>query len=337
VSSPRCSSIDPIAEVTFVRLFTIRHDTVYRYSEPVGLGEHRMMFRPRASHDLRLIKTSLAITPQPADLHWIHDVFDNSVAVATFSGETSELRFESVVTLEHIESVSPEYRLEPEARTYPFAYSSDERADLARGLERRYPAEDVHQWATDFLAGSGGSGSMDTMSLLRSMTVAINQQFAYQRRVDRGVQTPSDTLQRGHGTCRDFALLMIEAVRSLGLAARFVSGYIFLPDADPGLAAGRGATHAWLQVYLPGMGWVDFDPTNKIVGNRNLIRVAVAWDHAQVLPLWGTFIGRRAAFLGMEVAVSVLDETRASGEPPQGEQEFQEFSATDPALMGLRQ
>jgi transglutaminase-like putative cysteine protease len=178
---------------------------------------------------------------------------------------------------------------------------------------------------------------MDTMALLRSMTEGINQQFEYRRRVERGVQTPSDTLQRGYGTCRDFALLMIEGVRSLGMASRFVSGYIFLPDSNPKLAVGRGATHAWLQVYLPGMGWVDFDPTNKIVGNHNLIRVAVAWDHAQVLPLWGTFIGRRSAFLGMEVAVSVLDETRASTEPSQGEKGFQEFSAKDPALTGLRQ
>src|SRR5260370_16581046 len=117
-----------------------------------------------------------------------------------------------------------------------------------------------------------------------------------------GGETAADSPQRGFGTCRDFALLMIEGVRSLGMAARFVSGYIFLPDADPRLAVGRGATHAWLQVYLPGMGWVDFDPTNKIVGNHNLIRVAVAWDHAQVLPLWGTFIGRRAPLLCHELA-----------------------------------
>jgi transglutaminase-like putative cysteine protease len=130
---------------------------------------------------------------------------------------------------------------------------------------------------------------------------------------------------------------MIEGVRSFGLAARFVSGYIFVPDAGPTRTIGGGATHAWVEVYLPGAGWVDFDPTNKIVGNHNLIRVAVAWDHAQVLPLWGTFIGRRAAFLGMEVAVSVLDETRSSTEPSQGEKGLQEFSATDPALTGLRQ
>ncbi len=302
-----------------MRFFTVRHSTVYRYSEPVELGEHRMMFLPRASHDLRLIRSRLAIIPKPMDLHWIHDVFDNSVAVAAFAGETTELRFESVVRLAHIESVSPEYRLEPEARSYPFAYSSEERADLARGMERRCPTEDVQQWAASFL---DSSGSMDTMALLRAMTEGISEQFDYRRRVERGVQTPSETLQNGYGTCRDFAVLMIEGVRSLGLAARFVSGYIFVPDSAPMLAFGGGATHAWLQVYLPGAGWVDFDPTNKIVGNRNLIRVAVAWDHAQVLPLWGTFIGKPSSFLGMEVAVSVLDETGSSTEPSVSEQGF---------------
>src|SRR5579871_3233604 len=101
---------------------TVRHLTVYRYSEPVGLGEHRMMFRPRESYDLRLIRTNLLITPQPAQVRWLHDPFDNSVAVVTFEGTTSELSFESTVTLEHFETSLPEYPLEEYARTYPFGY-----------------------------------------------------------------------------------------------------------------------------------------------------------------------------------------------------------------------
>jgi hypothetical protein len=109
---------------------------------------------------------------------------------------------------------------------------------------------------------------------------------------------------------------MIEAARSLGFAARFVSGYIFVPDSEPSGLLGGGATHAWLQVYLPGAGWVDFDPTNRIIGNRNLIRVAVAWSPAQALPLWGTFIGSAASCLGMEVAVTVIEETRPAQARP---------------------
>ncbi len=290
------------------RLLTVRHATTYRYSEPVQLGEHRVMFRPRESHDLRLLQTSLEIQPHPVDLFWLHDVFDNSVAVATFRGFTTELRFDSTVTIEHIEAVNPDYRLTAEAASYPFYYADEEYADLAQSLQQRYPSAALQQWAKAFLPSFG---SVQTMALLRAITLSINENFGYQRRAERGVQNPDETLARRQGTCRDFALLMIETVRALGFAARFVSGYIFVPDAGPDLIVGGGATHAWLQVYLPGAGWVDFDPTNKIVGNRNLIRVAVAWDHAQVLPLWGSFYGRPAAFLDMDVAVSVLEQTTA--------------------------
>ena len=300
------TSTDPLAETITTRLLTVRHATVYRYDEPVQLGEHRAMFRPRESHDLRLVATHLAIVPTPAKLHWVHDIFDNSVAVATFTGRTTELSFESAVTLEHTETAHPDYRLETDARTYPLTYSGEERADLVRSMERRYPGAEVDRWAAGFVSALG---VQHTMSLLECMTAAINEGFEYQGRTARGVQTPSETLQRRQGTCRDFAQLMIEAVRALGFAARFVSGYIFVPSVGPQMVVGGGATHAWLQVYLPGAGWVDFDPTKKIIGNRTLIRVAMAWDHAQVLPLWGTYTGRPSAFLGMDVTVSVLDET----------------------------
>ena len=264
-----------------------------------------MMFRPRESHDLRLVKTKLDIVPQPVDLRWLHDVFDNSVAIATFDDTTLELRFDSTVTLEHLETALPDYKLEVGAQTYPFHYPEDERPDLVSALLRHYPGDDIGHWAAGFLSLSASTG---TMSLLQSMTRGIKEQFTYVRRNEKGVQSPGETLQRGQGSCRDFALLMMEAVRSLGLAARFVSGYIFVPDSQHPATVGGGATHAWMQVYLPGAGWVDFDPTNNIVGNRNLIRVAVAWDPRQALPLWGSFIGSTSSFRGMEVEVSVTEE-----------------------------
>src|SRR6202165_4657865 len=288
-----------------MRLLTVRHVTIYRYSEPVGLGEHRMMFRPRESQDLRLVKTRLDIMPKPKHLRWLHDVFDNSVAIATFSGRTSELRFESTVTLEHVETALPDYALDPAAKTYPFAYPSDDRPDLTRALQRHCPATDVDHWAASFLAPSG---STSTSALLRSMTLGIKEQFVYSRRIERDVQTPSETLQRGRGTCRDFALLLLEGVRSLCVPPRFVRGYIFLPDADRAPTVGGGATHALLQVSLPGAGWVDFDPTNSIIGNRNLIRVAVTWDPAQAVPLWGSFIGFLSFFLRVGPPASVTED-----------------------------
>jgi transglutaminase-like putative cysteine protease len=289
-----------------MRLLTVRHVTTYSYSEPVQFGEHRMMFRPRASHDLRLLQSVLEIRPRPLALRWLHDVFDNSVAIATFDTTATELRFDSTVTLEHIESPRPDYVLEAAARDFPFAYSDDERPDLTGALARQYPADDLTSWTARFLPG----GRNTTMGLLLAMTRSIKDEYHYLQRTEKGVQSPGDTLRRRSGSCRDFAVLMMEAVRSLGLAARFVSGYIFVPDAAGGVVVGGGATHAWMQAYLPGAGWVDFDPTNDIVGNRNLIRVAVAWDQRNALPLWGTFVGPPSSVRGMGVSVSVIEEVQ---------------------------
>jgi transglutaminase-like putative cysteine protease len=286
-------------------LLTVRHLTVYKYSEPVELGEHRMMFRPRESHDLRLLRSSLEITPKPAHLRWLHDVFDNSVAVANFDGPTTELSFNSSITLEHFENTLPEYPLEDYAKTYPFHYSDEELPHLRCALVNKHPSDRLMEWVSQFVDASLGGG---TMSLLRSITRGIRQDFVYKRRTEKGVQSPAETLETRCGSCRDFAVLMIAATRSLGLAARFVSGYIFVPGSETGVTNGSGSTHAWMQAYLPGAGWIDFDPTNSIVGNRNLIRVAMAWDPAHVLPLWGTYCGPAAAFKSMEVTVSVRQE-----------------------------
>jgi len=295
---------------TGTRPLTVRHVTLYRYSQPVGLGEHRMMFRPRESHDVRLVRTRLDISPQPSSLRWVHDVFDNSVAIATFEGTTTTLRFASTVTLELTHTPVPHYSLEPSAQQFPFVYPDEDAPDLVRARIRHYPGDEVSRWAAQFLPFPG---SIDTMALLSAITFGIRHDFTYVRRPEKGVQRPEDTLRQRSGSCRDFAIFMMEAVRSLGFAARFVSGYIFVPDdsgtADDATAAG-GATHAWMQVYLPGAGWIDFDPTNDTVGSRDLIRVAVAWDHGQALPLWGSYIGPASACLGMDVAVSVTEDAR---------------------------
>ena len=281
---------------------TVSHSTIYRYREPVVLGEHRMMFRPSEGHDLRLISSNLQISPQPAELRWLHDPFDNSVAIATFAGTTTELRFASTLTLEHFDSTQPEYPLEDYARSYPFRYSDNDFPNLARALSPCYHHASIAKWALRFLDASDSTG---TMAILTAMTYAIQKELKYIRRAEKGVQSPAKTLQLRRGSCRDFAVLMMEAARSLGIAARFVSGYIFTPD-DAGLAGG-GATHAWMQAYLPGAGWIDFDPTNSIIGNRNLIRVAVAWSPEHVLPLWGTYSGPPDSFIAMDVDVRVTE------------------------------
>jgi transglutaminase-like putative cysteine protease len=304
--SPRPEGTIAKIHIAGPRLVTVHHVTTYKYSEPVRFGEHRMMFRPRESHDLRLLSTKLDIRPNPSSLRWLHDVLDNSVAIVTFNEAASELRFDSTITLEHIETPLPDYALASGAHTYPFRYADDERPDLISALRRQYPDDDLSSWTARFLTATG---STSTMSLLDSMTRGVKEEFVYLRRSEKGVQTPGETLRCRSGSCRDFAVLMMEAARSLGLAARFVSGYIVVPPGSGAAAMGGGSTHAWMQAYLPGAGWVDFDPTNSIVGNRNLIRVAVAWDHRNALPLWGTFIGPASAFRSMHVEVSVTEET----------------------------
>jgi transglutaminase-like putative cysteine protease len=281
--------------------------TVYRYKRPVPLGRHRMMFRPRDSYDQKLLGSTLVIAPEPIHLRWLHDPFGNCVTVAEFGEPAQELRFESTIRLEHSPAKVPDFPIEDYARTYPFSYRSEEVPDLVPAIERQYPDADqqVYRWARKFLRGGRAN---DTAALLMDLNHAVKKEFAYERRTEPGTRAPALTLQLGRGSCRDLALLMIEAVRSLDLAARFVSGYLYVADGDGPRHLGGSATHAWCQVYLPGAGWVEFDPTNGIVGNRDLIRVAVARDPTQAVPLSGHWYGAPADYIGMSVDVRVHSE-----------------------------
>ena len=269
------------------------------------LGEHRMMFRPRDSYDQRLLGSSLRIEPRPSEIHWLHDVFNNCVAVAQFEGWARELRFESEITLDHSPSNAPDVRIEESAKFYPFSYALEELPDLAPCIAQAYPDPNrrVEKWVGRFLRRTGET---PTGELLKTITYAIKDGFAYSRRPEPGTWTPAQVLEQGRGSCRDLALFMIEAVRALGLAARFVSGYIYVPSRDGrDVRLGGGSTHAWCQVYVPGAGWVEFDPTNGIVGNADLVRVAVARDPSQAIPLSGTWCGEPGAAIDMTVEVQV--------------------------------
>jgi transglutaminase-like putative cysteine protease len=289
----------------------ITHSTVYRYRRPVAFNEHRAMFRPRDSHDLRVLDARLTLSP-PGEVRWAHDVFSNSIALITFAEAVSELRFESEIEIEHYGLGDLEWMLREYAALYPFRYDNEQVVDLMPTLQCHYPDPEgaVRAWAVQFLDPVEFTNTQD---LLMRMTRAIKAQFRYQERPILGTQAPAETLRLGCGTCRDFALFMIEAVRSLGLAARFVSGYLYDPALDGGDQAltGAGATHAWVQVYLPGAGWVEYDPTNGLIGGANLIRVAVARDPKQAIPLQGSYAGQAEDFLDMQVEVRVTRATTA--------------------------
>ncbi len=286
-------------------LLKVRHVTTYRYARPVELGEHRMMMRPRDGHDQRLVSSELVIEPQPTRLRWLYDPFDNCVALASFFGATASLKIESRFTVERTADESPGGEIDSRARFYPFSYLPEELPDISRSIERLYhdPDGEIDRWAHQF---ASPAGTTQTTHLLMTLTYAIKEGFSYERREEAGVQPPRVTLDRRRGSCRDFAVLMMEAVRTLGVAARFVSGYVYVPRGeDEPVRLGGGATHAWCQVYLPGAGWIEFDPTNGLIGGRDLIRVAVARNPAHAAPLTGTYFGNLDDEMGMDVFVEV--------------------------------
>jgi transglutaminase-like putative cysteine protease len=289
---------------------TIRHVTTYRYRQPVAFGEHRMMLRPRDSHDQRVIEASLEISPEPRSLHFVQDAFGNHVGIARFSGRAKELCFESTVHLEHSPLDPADLDLEDAARTFPVDYGADEMPDLAYCIERHQPGP-VNGWPLG--SSIPAPQWVDRHSRASHPALTGHQsRLHYRRREAKGIQLPVETLRLGHGSCRDFAMLMIEAARSLGFAARFASGYLVVPLDDPKeLTSGsaRGSTHAWAQIYLPGTGWIDFDPTIGSVGKIGLVTVAVVRDPRHAIPLHGTFIGFPSDHLGMEVQVSVTSGT----------------------------
>jgi transglutaminase-like putative cysteine protease len=298
-------------------MLTVRHSTIYKYANPVTFGDHRLMIRPRDSHDLRLLNTRLMISPTPFALRWLHDVFGNSVAIASFQTAANELHIVSEIDLDHFERNEPDCPIEDYAVTYPFSYSVDERPDLTRVIERQFPdpGHTLDLWAKRFVRTDGAT---ETLALLTAITQTIKAEFKYVARDAEGVQKPAETLRLGSGSCRDFAILMIEAARTLGLASRFVSGYLYSPATAGNGNVGGGATHAWVQIYLPGAGWTEFDPTNGIVGNRDLIRVAVVRDPAQAVPIAGSWTGAPSDFLGMTVDVTVSSGPVASNSRADG-------------------
>jgi transglutaminase-like putative cysteine protease len=290
--------------------YAIRHVTRYRYRRPVAFGEHRMMFRPRQSHDQRTLAADVRITPAPAHVGWWEDAGGNLVGVARFGRRATELVFESDIRVEQVTSTLDASAIADYARACPFSYGAEEMPDLARFIERQHPDPEhrVDRWVRGLRDGLRSGEGVGTAAFLVRLNETIRHDIAYLRREEAGVQSPAETLRLRHGSCRDVAVFMCEAVRSQGFAARFVSGYLYVRHEEPAERQVGGNTHAWLQVYLPGAGWIDFDPTSGTIGNRDLIRVAVVRDPDRATPLSGTFMGLPSDDLGMEVHVRVTLE-----------------------------
>ena len=281
----------------------IRHATTYSYAGPVQFGPHRLMLRPRDSFDLRVVDTALTISPQ-ARLRWMHDAYGNSVAIANFAGVANKLDIVSELVIQRFGSALPRTEIETTGAITGVVYSEAERAVLQPYLDLAAADPDgvLDQWLADFRARIGqGSGH-----LLRDLAHGIYTSLSYALRYDEGTQHPADTIRQAAGSCRDYAWLFIELARRMGFAARFVTGYIHdrSPDAA-GLVSAVGLTHAWADVFIPGDGWVEFDPTNDLVADRQLLRVAVARVPEDASPVSGSFTGLTGSFLGLGVGVSI--------------------------------
>jgi transglutaminase-like putative cysteine protease len=293
----RCNGL----EISLISL-KIQHKTSYRFNQSVALGPHRLMLRPRENRDLRLISSHVTVTPE-ALVTWAHDVFGNAVAMATFQTMTDNLVIDSVSELQLDAAAWPVFSIAASAIVYPFRYSDDESTDLGALTRQQYPDPTgrLRDWARAFVRGQ----STDTLSLLKDLSAGVTSWIRYQSRDDEGTQSPTQTLDRGWGSCRDFAVLFADAVRSLGFGARIVSGYHYNPDRQSVGSSDTGSTHAWAEVFVPGAGWITFDPTHRSVGGFNLIPVAVVRDIQQAVPVSGNFVGMTDAFAGMSVEVVV--------------------------------
>ena len=275
---------------------------MYRFHQKVTLWPHRLMLRPRESRDLRLISSNIAMAPA-ATVTWAHDIFGNAVATATFQTMAENVVIDSVAELQLDATAWPVFDIAASAISYPFRYSDDEWTDLGALAVQQYSDNEMRlrSWACGFVRSS----PTDTLSLLKDLSAGVAQATRYQSREDEGTQSPSDTLERGWGSCRDFAVLFVEAARCLGFGARIVSGYLYNPDQQGVGSSGAGSTHAWAEIFVPGAGWISFDPTNRGMGGCNLIPVAVVRDIRQAIPVSGSFVGATDAFAGMSVEVLV--------------------------------
>jgi len=280
----------------------VRHQTTYRYRQPVVLGPHRLMLRPRESRDVRVISNEVVVTPSGA-VTWAQDVFGNAVATVAFTQMCDVLMIEATTDIQLHATAWPVFDIAASAIVYPFRYSDEEWTDLGALTVQNHhdPNARLAQWARGFVRGV----TTDTLALLKDLSSGVSKWIRYQSREDEGAQSPVETLERGWGSCRDFAVLFVEAARSLGFGARIVSGYLFSPDDSLEGNSRAGTTHAWAEVFVSGAGWISFDPTNQAVGGFNLIPVGVGRDIGQIMPVAGSFVGGGGAFQGLTVEVRV--------------------------------
>lgn len=281
---------------------TIRHETRYAYDRPVAFGPQRLLIRPRDSHALRVVSAQLTVSP-PGRTRWTYDALGNSVCWLFPEGQANELTITSDLVIERFPAPLDAFHVEDPHTALPIVYEPVERAVLAPFIDPTTTDEggDLLRWVHGVVAQPG---ELALNHLLR-VNSAIHQGFTYGVRYDGAAQAPDETVRLESGSCRDFAWLMVEALRRLGYAARFVTGYLYCPN-NSGIR-GAGATHAWCQAFLPDLGWTDFDPTNGLAESADLIAVAATRTPDEAAPIRGTILDPNA-FSELYVHVDVRND-----------------------------
>jgi transglutaminase-like putative cysteine protease len=262
--------------------FAIRHETLYSYERPVRFGMHRLLVRPRDSHAVRVIDAHLTLSP-PGETRWLYDAMGNSVCCFTPQGEARTLSIVSDLTIERFPAPMARPEITDPQTATPIVYAPADRAVLAPFIEP--VTEDPDEVLLTWLRQQVVSSREPALDFLLRLNGTINAQFEYLARDNGDARDPDETVRRRSGACRDFAWLMVEALRRLGYAARFVTGYLYSPAQSS--VRGAGATHAWCEVFLPHLGWIEFDPTNALVESADLLPVAVTRTPAEAAPVSG--------------------------------------------------
>lgn len=276
----------------------ITHETQYFYNQPVSFGPHRAMMRPREGHDLQIVGARVEVEPQ-AVIRWLRDIEGNSVAVLAFDCQSDHLRVFAEVDVDLSFDDPIEWLIDPGAALFPFQYSPDEQVELVPYRLPSYPYDGpaIRDWLSNLYRPGQ---VIDTSELLNKLNSYIHDTLRYQERYDPGVQLPHETLKLGSGSCRDYAVLMMEAARFWGFGARFVTGYVQMEQGQ------HGSTHAWAEIFLPGAGWRGYDPTNNKMAGAEHISVAVARAQENAAPLSGSWEGMSGSFNRMAASVQVV-------------------------------
>jgi len=284
--------------------FQIVHRSYYQFSEPVTLGQHSFRIYPRESRECRVESFSLLLRPS-FPLRWQKDVEDNSIAIADLGMTAQSLSVESDAVIIQFSDNPFNFILEEYALYYPqtgvFTYSITD-GNLLEPY-RPLPDNNTYQLLSSWIATIWArSEAIQTYILLERLCRAIYSSFIYTIRDEPGVQSVTETLRLNSGSCRDFSLVLIEAARCLGFAARFVSGYLHSPPNTQNF----GATHAWVEIYLPGAGWKGFDPTLGGLASADNIAVAVSAYPDSIPPIEGVFCGNAISTMDVGVWVTRL-------------------------------